>query len=178
MIVEGLTMSDLPHPDKTFHIFDRLLSQPGSLCKIESDQPKVIYQKLSRYQDTTGKALYFWREGVGLHRIDIPNIYAPNTKSFIKALHHVSLSIHFGIYLFANIKNALHDPQAIKLIEQIANNQVGELNRSSQQRGSNKLLIFVGNDLDIPEQLEEYFTVIRHRAARKYQRSPTHQLAS
>lgn len=145
------------YPDKSFNMFDRLLNQPRCLCKIETPIPEKIYQKLESYQDYTGKAFYYWHEGQGLFRTDIPNIYAPNTGNFIKALHHISMSIHFGMYLFVDIGNALQSPLAIKLLEQIIR----------KQSEHDKLVIFAGSEIELPEQISSYFTVINHKVAAK-----------
>ena len=143
------------YPDKTFHLFDKILDQPGCLCKIETANPESLYQRLARYQDYTGKAFYFWKEGQGLYRADIPNIFAPNTGSLIRALHHISLSMHFGMYLFVDVGNALKSPIAVQMLEQLVR----------KQDNQNKLLIFAGGDMHIPEKLDSYFTTIRHKVA-------------
>jgi len=146
------------YPDKTFDMFDKLLEQPGCLCRIETPNPEKIYKRLDRYQDYTGRAFYYWKEGQGLFRTDIPNIYAPNTGSFVKALNHISMSIHFGIYLFVDIGNTLQSPLVIQILEQII----------SKQSEQEKLLIFAGNEIELPEQLRKYFTVIKHKVADKH----------
>ena len=138
-------------------MFDKLVDQPGCLCRIETPHPEQIYKRLSRYQDYTGKAFYYWHEGQGLFRTDIPNIYAPNTGDFVKALHHISMSIHFGMYLFVDVGNALQSPLVIKLLEQI-------IRKQSEHK---KLLIFAGNDIELPEKISNYFTVIKHKVAAK-----------
>jgi hypothetical protein len=145
------------YPDKTFYIFDKLVDESGCLCKIETTNPEKIYQRLDHYQDYTGRAFYYWHEGEGLFRNDIPNIYAPNTGNFVKALHHISLSIHFGIYLFVDVGNALQSPLVIKMLEQIVR----------KQSEHEKLLIFAGKEIELPEQMSSYFTVINHKVATK-----------
>jgi len=141
------------YPDKAFYMFDKLLEHPGSLFKISTPQPQKIYDRLDRYQDYTGRAFYFWKNGRGLYRTDIPNIYAPHTGNLVKALQHISFSIHFGMYLFTDVNNALHAPMVMKTIVELANKQ-------SEQK---KLLIFAGEDIDIPEQIDCHFTSIRHK---------------
>ena len=143
------------YPDKAFHIFDKLIKQPGCLYQIDTPQPERIYSRLDRYQDFTGRAFYYWNRGQGLYRTDIPNIYAPNTGSFINAIQHIYLSIHFGIYLFTDIGRALHDPVVIKIIEHM------QIKNNSQK----KVLIFAGQELELPTHIESYFTSIRHKVA-------------
>ena len=145
------------YPDRSFQLFDKLLEQPGCLCRIVTPHPEKVYQRLDRYQDYTGRAFYYWHEGQGLFRTDIPSIYAPNTGNFIKALHHISMSIHFGMYLFVDVGNALQSPLAIKLLVQIIR----------KQSEHEKLLVFAGNEIELPEQLSDYFTVLKHKVAAK-----------
>jgi len=148
-------------------MFDKLLEQPGCLCKIETTTPEKIYQRLDRYQDYTGKAFYFWKEGQGLYRTDIPNIFAPNTASFENALRHISLSIHFGMYLFIDVGNALQSPLVVKLLEKIIRNQ----------SENDRLLIFAGTEIELPDQLSNYITLIKHKVADKRNTSPEQLMA-
>lgn len=149
------------YPDKAFHIFDKLIKQPGCLYQIDTSQPEQIYSRLDRYQDFTGRAFYYWNKGQGLYRTDIPNIYAPNTDSFINAIQHIYLSIHFGIYLFTDIGRALHDPLVIKIIEHM------QIKNNSQK----KVLIFAEQELELPTHIESYFTSIRHKVANSNSKS-------
>ncbi len=144
------------YPDKAFHMFDRLIKQPGCLYQIDTPQPERIYSRLDRYQDFTGRAFYYWHSGQGLYRTDIPNIYAPNTGNFINAIQHIYLSIHFGIYLFTDVGRALHDPLAIKIIEQM----------QSKNNSQKKVLIFAEQELELPTHIESYFTSIRHKVGK------------
>lgn len=145
-------------------MFDKLLEQPGCLCKINTPQPEKIFNRLDRYQDYTGKAFYNWTKGKGLYRTDIPNICAPNTANFINAIQHISLSIHFGIYLFTDVDKALHEPNVVNAIERIINNN----------HNQKKLLIFAGEKLDIPSQIDQHFTTVRHKLADEKSSALTH----
>jgi hypothetical protein len=67
------------------------------------------------------------------------------------------MSIHFGMYLFVDIGNGLQSPLVIKLLEQIIR----------KQSEHEKLLMFAGNDIELPEKISNYFTVIKHKVAAK-----------
>ena len=142
------------YPDKAFHLFDKLLEQPQCLFQLNTENPDSIYQRLSRYNHYTGKAFYSWNKDQGLYRADIPNIFVPNTMNIMKALKHISISIHFGIYLFTDYGNALNAPIAVDLIKEISEN-------NNQQK---KLLIFADHDVDLPHELSEYFTTIKRKS--------------
>lgn len=134
-------------------MFDKLIEQTSCLYKLNTPQPEEIYQRLDRYQDYTGKASYFWKNGQGLYRADLPNIYTPYTGNLVSALVHISHSIHFGIYLFTDVGNALQAPKAMKILADIAD-------KSNHHQ---KIILFAGQDLDIPYFLEKKFTVIEHK---------------
>lgn len=140
------------YPDKVFYLFDKLIENPGCLYKMETSNPGSLYTRLNNYRDITGKAVYHWQKDQGLRRSDIPNIYAPRTENLTKALQHISLSIHFGIYLFTDIDKGLYSPKAMELIQELVKKQE-----------SQKLLIFADTKLDIPPQIDELFVSIRNK---------------
>jgi len=65
----------------------------------------------------------------------------------------VALSIHFGIYLFTDIGKTLHSPLALKIIDNLTNNNSGQ----------KKLIIFAEEGIDIPQQISHFFKTIHHR---------------
>ena len=132
------------YPDKAYHFFDKLISRSACIYKIETPVPEKIYTRLDNYHNYTGKAFYSWKKEQGLYRTEYPHIYAPRTDTFVNALHHISLSIHFGIYLFSNFGDALQTPRAIDLITNL-------VMKSKEQK---RLVIFAGRDLDIPKEVE------------------------
>ncbi len=143
-------------------MFDRLIEDEGCLFHMSTNEPEKLFQRLTTYQNYTGRAFYYWNKGRGLYRTDIPNIYAPHTGNILNALQHISISLHFGIYLFTNTEDDLENPIAQKIMR-------GIINKSEQQK---KILIFAGQNLTIPINLESDFTIIRHNVA-----GPTDRIA-
>jgi len=149
------------YPDKAFYMFDKLIEDDGCLFHLITSEPEKLFQRLSTYQNYTGKAFYYWNKGRGLYRTDIPNIYAPHTGNILNALQHISISLHFGIYLFSDVESALENPIAQKIMIDI-------IQKSKIQK---KILLFAGQSVQIPIELEDDFTVIKHNVG-----MPTEQI--
>lgn len=145
---------EISYPDNICYMFDKLIEHTNCLYKLNTSQSENIFKHLDQYQTYTGKASYFWKSGQGLYRIDLPNIYAPHTESLQSALEHISRSIHFGIYLFTDVGDALLSPRTMKILVDLADN-----NNQYQ-----KVILFAGQDLKIPYFLDKKFTLAEHKS--------------
>ena len=100
------------------HVLDRVqavLDGNTNLIHLRSGDADAVRQAFRDYNTFTAKAVYSWRAGAGLHRVDIPHIHTPNTESLDKLLAHIAHSHHPGIYLIEDYGHQLEDPRTAAL---------------------------------------------------------------
>ncbi|MBI2380885.1 MAG: hypothetical protein HYV16_09035 [Gammaproteobacteria bacterium] len=111
------------------HVLDRVqavLDGNTNLIHLRSGDADAVRQAFRDYNIFTAKAVYYWRAGAGLHRVDIPNIHTPNTESLEKLLSHIAHSHHPGIYLIEDFGHQLEDPRTAALLSQLNHAEIRE----------------------------------------------------
>lgn len=140
-----------------FGMVECLLDRPEKLFAIETIEPQLILQRLANYHAVTMNRVFFWQQEKGLYRPELPNSPAPHSKDLEQALMHVSTSIHFGIYAFTGVNQALRNPKVISLLKKI-----------DQKSYPNKqVLLFIDEQLELPDVVNDCFTNITHKVPRR-----------
>lgn len=132
------------------HVLERVqavLDSNTNLIHLRSDDAENVRQAFKDYNTFTAKAVYSWRAGNGLHRVDIPHIHTPNTESFDKLLAHIEHSHHPGIYLIEDYGHQLEDPRTAALL--------GRLNHAESRE--RHVLCFLGREAPIHPNLAGQF---------------------
>jgi len=141
----------LYYPDKSFHLFDRMVEQNQHFYYIQTTQAETLAQRLATYQEYTGRVTYQWHDESGLRRYDIPHIVIPRTQNLLNAISHISQNNHFGIHLFTGFGDALQKPMALNVLDAYLNTH----------HNDRKILIFADPNPSIPREMNGAFQELR-----------------
>lgn len=120
---------------------------------VETTDAERVLGAFKRYSLTTGRAVYAWSPDGGLYRLGNERVFVPHTRSFTDALGYIAASRHYGIYLMQESHAALSKPSAQRALQRI-------LTREDDVR---RLVLFVGDQVTIPDDLRGQMARIRHR---------------
>jgi hypothetical protein len=140
-----------------FGLIECLLARDEKLFAIDTTEPSLILHRLRNYHTVTTNSVYFWQAHHGLYRPEFPGAPAPHSATLEQALLHVSTSIHFGIYAFSGVNKNLRDPKVISLINKI----------HKKSYPNKQVLLFIDEQLDIPQANEHCFTNITHKVPQR-----------
>jgi hypothetical protein len=138
--------------DPALQRIDKLTEQRYPLVYFETLRSAHVTDMFKSLSLATSKAIYHWTPDSGMYRMDASHIMIPRTQSPRHLLEHIYGTPHFGVYLLSNFKEALKERQNIDLLKKII---AGYKDRP-------KMIILMGNELDIPAELRPLVAHIRH----------------
>lgn len=124
------------------------------LAALETPTPDRVFEVFKRLTLTTGRAVYGWSPNDGLYRLGTERIFIPQTRSIGDALGYIAASRHYGIYLLQDITPMLAKPSIVRALERI----------TQKDDNVRRLVILLGDPVEIPEELTPHMAVIRHTA--------------
>lgn len=132
--------------------FEKLINSGLRLAVLETGDPDRIVALFKRLTLTTGQAVYDWSPDNGLYRLGIETIFIPRTRTPVDALAYVSSARHYGIYLMRGFENAVVKPSVQKMMQAIVD----------KDDGVRRLVIMLGQDIDVGPNLKKHCARIRH----------------
>ena len=138
--------------DPALQRIDKLTEQAYSLVYFETLRSAQVTDMFKSLSFATSKAIYHWTQDNGLYRMDASHIMIPRSQSPRHLLELINATPHFGIYLLSNFEEALKDQQLVDLLKKII----------ARYSSNPKMIIFMGNEIDIPADLRPSVAHIRH----------------
>lgn len=130
----------------------KLIESGYRIALLNSAEPERVVSVFKRFTLTTGRAVYDWSPEHGLYRLGIEHIFIPRTRSPADALAYVLSSRHYGVYLLRGFKEAMAKRSIQRLLLQIA----------EKDDGVRRLLMVLGEEIEIPTALQGHAVRLRH----------------
>jgi hypothetical protein len=125
-------------------LFDRVIASKQSLVVVEADDTAVVLEQFRQFARRSGQSIYTWQDDVGITSLREADMRVPGSKRMTDALRYILQSMHFGIYLFADVSPHLRPPNT------------GLLRQIGRSRGGNeRKVVFIGKQLHLPESMDE-----------------------
>ena len=138
--------------DPALQRIDKLTEQAYSLVYFETVRSMQVTEMFKSLSLASSKAIYNWTPDGGLYRMDASHIMIPRTQNPRHMLELINATPHFGVYLLSNFNDALQEHQNIDLLKKII---AGYSNNP-------KMIVMVGNEMNIPAELRPSIAHIRH----------------
>ncbi|MGD8428846.1 MAG: hypothetical protein PVH31_00435 [Ectothiorhodospiraceae bacterium] len=133
-------------------MLQRVIDSRYRLAALETTEGDRILGVFKRLTLTTGRAVYHWTPENGLYRLGIEHIFIPRTRAPADVLSYIAASRHYGIYLLYGFNNALTKASLQRQLSTI----------NSADDNVRRLVIMVGEQVDIPQTLRKDVAMIRH----------------
>lgn len=88
-------------------LFDRIVASERNLIGIETRRADEVLEQFRRFAVRASRAVYLWEDGIGLVSLREDGVAVPGTTRLIDALRHIQTTLHFGVYLFRALPEAL-----------------------------------------------------------------------
>lgn len=138
--------------DPALQRIDNLTEQAYSLVYFETLRSAQVTDMFKSLSLASSKAIYHWTPDNGLYRMDASHIMIPRSQSPRHLLELIHGTPHFGVYLLSNFEEALKEPQTVDLLKKII----------AGYNSNPKMIIMMGNEMDIPAELRPSVAHIRH----------------
>jgi len=135
-------------------LFDRIVQSPQNLIAIETPNAADVLAQFRLLALRTGQSVYYWQADTGIASLRERDVRVPGSKRVTDALRYVLQSMQFGVYLFSDFAEHLRQPN-LGLLRQI----------SRLHSGNNRKVIFIGEQVHLPEGLDELVERISHQSA-------------
>lgn len=130
----------------------RVIDSDISIAVLDTPETDRLLSLFKRLTLTTGRAVYDWTPDNGLYRLGIEHIFIPRTRAPVEVVSYIAASRHYGIYLLRNFESALGKPSIQQLFNTIA----------AKEDDVRRLVMLVGEDLQLPQGLNARVARIRH----------------
>ena len=109
-------------------VFERILAAPGGLIVLENCDSAALIQDFRAIARHTGQAIYLWEPEAGLGSLREVHAKVPGCQRLGNALRYMQQSMHFGVYLLADLELPLSAMDAT-LLRQLSRAPSGHLRR-------------------------------------------------
>lgn len=131
---------------------NKLTEQNYPLVYFETLQSVHIIELFKRLSLASSKAIYHWQPETGLYRMDANHIMIPRSIEPEELLQTIHSMAHFGVFVLSNFAAHMQDPCIIELLKNI----------SSMHKVNPKMVILLGSNIKIPNDLRPSVAHIRH----------------
>jgi hypothetical protein len=138
--------------DPALQRIDKLTEQRYPLVYFETLRSAHVTDMFKSLSLATSKAIYHWTPDSGLYRMDASHIMIPRSQSPRHVLELIYSTLHFGVYLLSDFDEALKEPGNVDLLKKII----------AGYNDNPKMIIFMGNGINIPAELRPSVAHIRH----------------
>lgn len=139
----GEQKADLPVTQK---LLDRIVESAQHLIVLETVNAGEMVAQMRTLSMRGGTSVYAWDAETGIVSLRESGLNVPGSKRLGDALRYVMQSMHFGIYLFVGVAAHLR-PVDTLLLRRI----------SRMQTVNERKLVFVGERIEMPEELDGMF---------------------
>ena len=115
-------------PKAGIEIFERILAAPGGLIVLEGGDSAALIGQFRAIARHSGQAVYLWQPDSGLGSLRDAHARVPGCQRLGNALRYMQQSMHFGVYLLADLELPLSAMDAT-LLRQLARAPSGHLRR-------------------------------------------------
>jgi hypothetical protein len=108
--------------------FERILGADGPLVVLETDQADALIEQIRLLARRNGQTVYLWREGIGLNSLREGEVRVPGCLRMGDTLRYVLQSMHFGVYLLADVDVPISSAN-LSLLRQLTRSRSQQLRR-------------------------------------------------
>lgn len=98
--------------------FQRIVEAERAVVVLETGHAEEMIVQFRRLAQRSGQVMYLWRESDGLHSLREGDVAVPGCLRVGDTLRYVLQSMHFGVYLLADMAPPL-SPTVLSLLRQI-----------------------------------------------------------
>jgi hypothetical protein len=135
--------SELPLVQK---LLDRIVQSSQALIALETSSSAETLAQMRMLAMRGGTSIYAWEPESGLASLRESGLHVPGSKRMTDALRYVLQSMHFGVYLFVDFADHLRPTDTLLL------RRISRLQATNERK-----LVFIGNRIDLPEELDGMF---------------------
>ena len=135
-------------------LFDRIVQSPQNLIAIETPDAADVLAQFRLLALRTGQSVYYWQADTGIASLRERDVRVPGSVRMTDALRYILQSMQFGVYLFSDFAEHMRPPN-ISLLRQI----------SRLRSGTDRKVVFIGEQIHLPEGLDELVERISHQSA-------------
>ena len=139
--------------DQAIQQIDNLTEKPYPLVYFETLRGPHVVDLFKSLSLVCSKAIYHWTPMNGMYRMDASHILIPRTQEPHHVLESILSTPHFGVYLLSGFEENLKDYRSMNLLKKII----------SDYKNTQRMLIMVGNNIEIPLELRTSIAHIRHQ---------------
>lgn len=108
--------------------FQRIVDAKRAVVVLETGHAEEMIVQFRRLAQRSGQVMYLWRESDGLHSLREGEVAVPGCVRVADTLRYVMQSMHFGVYLLADMAPPVK-PTVMSLLRQIARVQTPYVRR-------------------------------------------------
>jgi hypothetical protein len=113
----------------TPQLFERIVAADRNLVAIDTPRPDEILAQFRHFAVRSGNSIYAWSDSDGITSLRESEVSVPGSARLPEALRHVQGSLHFGVYLFVRLAEAIRfspaRAQVLALLRQIGRGKGG-----------------------------------------------------
>lgn len=124
--------------------FERIINAERSVVVLETGHADELLGQFRHLAQRSGQVMYLWREGEGLRSLREGGVEVPGCHRVGDTLRYVLQSMHFGIYLLADMAPPM-SPAVLSLLRQIVRAQTPHVRRVVLMTQTPALASMLGN---------------------------------
>lgn len=138
--------------DPALERINKLTEQSYPIVYFETLRSVHIVELFKNLSLCSSKAIYHWQPETGMYRMDANHIMIPRTIDSEDVLNTINSMAHFGVFVLTGFNEHVQDRKVVSILKKI----------SSTHRANPKMIILLGNNIDIPGDLRPTVAHIRH----------------
>ncbi len=138
--------------DPALERINKLTEQSYPIVYFETLRSVHIVELFKNLSLCSSKAIYHWQPDTGMYRMDANHIMIPRTIDAEDVLNTIDSMAHFGVFVLTGFNDHVKDRKVVSILKKV----------SSTHRANPKMIILLGNNIDIPGDLRPTVAHIRH----------------
>ncbi len=138
--------------DPALERINKLTEQSYPIVYFETLRSMHIVEIFKNLSLCSSKAIYHWQPESGMYRMDANHIMIPRTIDAEDVLNTIDSMAHFGVFVLTGFDTHIQDRKIVNVLKKI----------SSTHRANPKMIILLGNNIDVPGDLRPTVAHIRH----------------
>ena len=138
--------------DPALEKINQLTEQNYPIVYFETLRSVHIVELFKNLSLASSKAIYHWQPETGMYRMDANHIMIPRSIDVEDLLNTIHSMAHFGIFVLTNFSEHIGDRRVVELLKKI----------SAMHKVNPKMIILLGNKMEIPGDLRPSVAHIRH----------------
>jgi len=138
--------------DPALDNINKLTEQNYPIVYFETLRCEHIADLFKNLSLASSKAIYHWQPETGMYRMDAKHIMIPRSIEPTDLLTTINSMAHFGVFVLSNFEDHITDRRIVELLKNI----------SAMHKSNPKMIILLGNKMEIPGDLRPSVAHIRH----------------